>query len=170
MSDDRAIRNDRQLFVDDYWIEVASGVTRRLHRPDKREAAITPEHPWELGGVSYMVTFEDISPITGAACYRAWYRCDCEMPPRDKRLPLIAYAESDDGIHWRKPMLNLLPFEGSKENNLVWTGPGNNMAPFRDDRPGVPDDERYKAIVREGGIYALVSPDGLNWRLMRYCQ
>ncbi len=163
----KSIGSDRQLFTDDYWMDQAVGVSRRLHRPEKREAAISPEHPWELGGVSYLVTFEDISPITGAFCHRAWYRCDCEMPPKDRRLPLIAYAESDDGIHWRKPTLNLVPYGGSTENNLVWSGPGNNLAPFRDDRTGVPDEERYKAIVRESGVYALSSSNGLDWRMMQ---
>ena len=28
------------------------------------------------------------------------------------------YAESPDGIHWEKPKLGLVEFEGSKENNL----------------------------------------------------
>lgn len=40
------------------------------------------------------------------------------------------------------------------------------MVPFRDANPDVPDDERYKAIVRAGDVFALVSPDGLHWRLM----
>ena len=34
---------------------------------------------------------------------------------------LMAYAESDDGITWRKPELGLSEFNGSKRNNLVKT-------------------------------------------------
>jgi len=97
--------------------------------------------------------------------FRAWYRCDCEMPAEGERKPLIAYAESRDGIHWEKPMLGLTEFRGSKENNLVWCGPGNNMSPFLDGNPGAGEDERYKAIVRTGDVLALASPDGLRWRL-----
>jgi len=155
------IGTDRQLFVDDFWIAAADGIERRLHEPVRRERAIRAEHPWEKGGISYMVAFPDQDR------FRAWYRCDCEMPPEDERQPLIAYAESEDGVRWEKPELGLLEFQGSTANNLVWTGPGNNMAPFRDDSPGVPDDERYKAIVRQREVYALVSPDGLRWRLMQ---
>ena len=118
----RPIGSDRQLFTDEFWMDQAVGVSRRLHRPEKREATISAEHPWEIGGVPYMVTFENISPITGESCYEAWYRCDCEMPPEDRRLPIVACAESDNGIHWRKPTLNIVPYEGSTENNLVWSG------------------------------------------------
>ena len=152
---------NRQLFVDDFWIAEANGVQRRLHQPARREVAIAAEHPWERGGVSYMVAFQD------GDRFRAWYRCDLEMPPRGQRQPLIAYAESDDGINWQKPQLGLIHFQGSKDNNLVWAGPGNNMAPFLDGNPNVPANERYKAIVRTNVIFALVSPDGLRWRLMQ---
>jgi len=155
------IATRRQLFVDPFWIDRAEGVTRQLHTPTRREVAIPAEHPWEQGGVSYMVTFRD------GHRFRAWYRCDCEMPPQGKRKPLIAYAESTDGIHWNKPELGIIPFKGSTANNLVWAGPGNNMAPFVDNAPGAPEDERYKAIVRDRVIYALVSPDGIHWRKMQ---
>ena len=152
------IGTDRQLFVDDFWIAESSGVERRLHPPVRREAAIPAEKPWEKGGVSYMVTWREGSR------FRAWYRCDREMPIQGARTPLIAYAEGDDGIRWEKPDLGLIDFEGSTHNNLVWAGPGNNMAPFLDGNPGAPDDERYKAIVRTRQVLALVSPDGLRWR------
>ncbi len=151
----------RQLFVDDFWIDRVDGTTRRLHEPTRREVTITNESPWERGGVSYMVTFRD------GDLFRAWYRCDAEMPIISERQPLIAYAESRDGIRWEKPRLGIIDFQGSKDNNLVWAGPGNNMAPFLDGNPDVPPDERYKAIVRVGAVFALVSPDGLHWRLMQ---
>ena len=154
------IGSDRQLFVDDFWLdEIHGDLERRLHAPVRRAPAIAAGHPWEAGGVSYMVTFPDQGK------YRAWYRCDCETA--DDHRPLIAYAESDDGITWHKPSLGIIEYAGSTDNNLVWSGPGNNMAPFRDDGPDVRDDERYNAIVRDGDLFALVSADGLRWRLMR---
>ena len=159
---ERNIGTRRQLFVDDFWIDHSEGVTRRLHEPVRRDVAIAAEHPWERDGVSYMVAFRE------GDRFRGWYRCDAKMYVRKKRQVLIAYAESSDGIHWEKPVLGLIEFAGCRENNLVWTGPGNNMSPFRDDAPDVPGEERYKAIVRDRpGVFALVSPDGLRWRLMQ---
>ncbi len=153
------IGTDRQLFTDDFWIDDADGARRRLHKPIARETAIAMDRPWERGGVSYLVTF----PEDGI--YRGWYRCDPIGFRRSDHDSFTAYAESDDGIHWRKPELGVLDFQGSKANNLVWTGPGINLAPFRDDNPDAPPDQRYKALIREQRVlYALASPDGIRWR------
>jgi hypothetical protein len=142
---------DRQLFLDDYWIENSNEVTRVLHSPVRREAAIVMDRPWEDGVLGYLVTFWDKDK------YRAWYRAGRENK--------TGYAESTDGIHWEKPELGIIDFGGSKNNNLVWDGPGGNMSPFKDSNPNVSEDEQYKAFVRTGDILALVSPDGFNWSL-----
>jgi hypothetical protein len=78
---------------------------------------------------------------------------------------MTAYAESADGVAWRKPKLGIIEFDGSKDNNLVWDGAAGNLAPFRDDNPNCKPAERYKAVARTGDLYALVSPDGLFWQL-----
>ena len=79
------------------------------------------------------------------------------------------YAESGDGVHWEKPRLGLVEFDGSKDNNLVWGGPGFDMAPFLDGNPDALEEERYKAVVDRGFVelLALASPDGLRWRLVQ---
>lgn len=149
----------RQLLVDRYLIETMDGVRHVLHHPVRREVAIAAEHPWERFGVSYLVTFRD------GDRFRAWYRCDAADLAGGSRRAMAAYAESRDGIHWEKPDLGIILFDGSRENNLVWDGPGSNMAPFRDDNPACDPAARYKAVVRSGDLYALVSPDGLRWKL-----
>ncbi len=157
------IGSDRQLFVDDLLIDSSEGVRRRLQEPVRREIAIPGDRPWDAGNVCAGSFMED-----GKGRYRAWYRCDAEPGMQLKRSGHdTAYAESADGIHWEKPNLGLFQIDGSGDNNIVWMGPGANMVPFRDGKPDIPDDERYKAIVRQGGLYALASPDGLNWHLMR---
>lgn len=160
-ADDEAIDvgRRRQLFVDSHLIASTSGVTQLLHEPVRREIAIGPEHPWEQYGVSYMVTFRD------GEKFRAWYRVDAADFNKGGRNSMTAYAESDDGVHWHKPQLGLIDFNGSKENNLVWDGGAANLAPFRDDNPACPPEARYKAIGRKGDVFGLVSPDGLRWEL-----
>ena len=165
MGNSISIGKERQLFLDDYWIEEAEGTQRVLHHPERREPAIPADKPWEEG-VSYMVAFKD------GKRYRAWYRCDPVMSTekeKQDRNTVTAYAESGDGVHWEKPVLGLMEFQGSRENNIVWAGPELNMAPFRDDNPRVREDERYKAIIRKRkeGILGMVSPDGLNWCILR---
>jgi hypothetical protein len=156
------IGRDRQLFVDDYWIAASRDVERRLHSPERREVAIAGDKPWDNGVCSGGF-------MRDGDKYRAWYRCDHDPTMRLKRSGHdTAYAESTDGIHWEKPDLGIFEVNGSKDNNIVWMGPGANMVPFRDPNPEVPDEERYKAIVRgDSVVRALVSPDGLHWRLMQ---
>lgn len=162
MRDPVDIGTDRQLFVDDYWVDRIDGARRRLHRPVARETAIAIDKPWERGGVSYLTTFPD------GGKYRGWYRCDPAGFRAADSASYAAYAESDDGIHWEKPHQGVLEFEGSTDNNLVWTGPGINLAPFRDDSPGATEEERYKAIVRVAReLFAIASPDGIRWKKMR---
>ncbi|MBP89774.1 MAG: hypothetical protein CMJ64_24220 [Planctomycetaceae bacterium] len=151
------IGSQRQLFVDRALIDKIHKSRLVLHHPVKREIAIKPEHPWETNGVSYMVTFKD------GDRFRAWYRVDAAGLSAD-RHSMTAYAESDNGIHWHKPKLGLIEFDGSKENNLVWNGDIFNLAVFRDDNPRAKPDERYKAIGRKGDLLALLSPDGLRWK------
>ena len=161
ISPDRNIGMDRQLFVDEFWIDEASGVERRLHEPVRREIAIESNGTW------------DLMPSAGKFMwdgdrYRAWYRTEHEPEMILKRSGFgTAYVESDDGITWTRPNLELFEANGSMGNNLVWMGPGANMVPFRDPNPDVPDDERYKAVVRTKDLLALVSPDGVNWRLLQ---
>ena len=151
------IGSRRQLFVDRTLIESIHDAHLVLHHPVKREIAIKPEHPWEKNGVSYMVTFKD------GERFRAWYRVDATGLTAN-RQSMAAYAESDDGIHWHKPKLGLIEFDGSKENNLVWNGDIVNLAVFRDDNPTAKPNERYKAIGRKSDLFTLVSPDGLRWK------
>lgn len=53
------IGNDRQLFLDDFWIDHSTDVTRILHRPDRRDTVIENEYPWEKGHVGGMTTAFD---------------------------------------------------------------------------------------------------------------
>ena len=155
------IGEDRQLFVDDYWIADSAGVERVLHSPTRQSVALEPEHPWEVGGLSYLITFPDQGK------YRGWYRADPMLQDSDYNS-ITCYAESDDGINWTKPNVGLIEFNGSKDNNIVWTEPGINLAPFKDANPDAKPEEQYKAFIRVRRVmHALSSPDGLQWRMMR---
>ena len=155
------IGTDRQLFVDDFWMAESTGVERRLHSPVRREAAISPEFPWDSGITAYNTIVLD------GGRYRMWYRTDDQY---SSNAMLHAYAESADGIVWEKPTVGLIEYNGSKENNLVFEGPSDCFAPFIDDNPDAAQDERYKAVARGPDRHVLeayVSADGLKWRKLR---
>ena len=76
----------------------------------------------------------------------------------------VCYAVSSDGIHWDRPELGLIEFNGSTRNNLVMRdvhGVGVTLDPHDPDPAG-----RFKAFM-EGGVAR--SPDGLHWSPLQPC-
>ena len=153
-----------ELFVDDGLIERLSGAERRLHHPVPAEIALVLDRPWEGNWSSGFTVLQD------KGLYRMYYRAGRETrltqnPPDkqvDEKLIYTGYAESRDGIAWTRPSLKLFEVAGTRENNVVFTE-STPLMPFVDTRPGVPPEERYKAV---GVQRAFVSPDGIHWRLL----
>lgn len=155
----------RELLIDDFLIARMSGDAKlKLHQPEAREVALVTDQPWEGNTCAYYTVFRD------GDLYRMYYRGSHfdEQTKKSAHPEVACYAESKDGIHWTKPNLGLFEFNGSKENNIVWRGPGtHNFTPFKDERPGCPSEQRYKAVARaSGGLLAFQSPDGIRWSLM----
>lgn len=158
-----------ELFVDDFLIERMKGVNLTLHRPTCHEVVIVHDKPWEGNSCGYHTIFKD------GNIYRMYYRGWNHDNKTQKQLhkAMVCYAESSDGIRWNKPSLNLVEFDGSKENNIILKGPGShNFTPFKDNNPECPPDKQYKAVARgedEGHkqLFAFQSADGIHWRLMQ---
>lgn len=176
-ADPLAIGSHRELFVDDTVIEKLSGKAElRLHHPEPREIALVHDAPWEGSGSGYHSVFRDGNLYR--MYYKAWQLTVTPGKVNTAEHPLFCcYAESEDGIHWRKPELGLHEFNGSKANNIVLAYGklgGANIDPghpsvFKDENSAAPADAKYKAIVRSAtphGLIALKSPDGLHWSTM----
>lgn len=164
------IGSRRELFVDDHLIDKLAGEARlQLHHPTPRDVAIVHDAPWEGSGSGYHTVFKD------GDIYRMYHRgSHLEVTPGKlnggKHPPYYCYAESTDGVHWKKPNLGIVEFNGSKENNIILQGRGtHNFAPFKDTNPDCKPDERYKALaglMSEGGLSAFKSADAIHWSLM----
>jgi hypothetical protein len=81
----------------------------------------------------------------------------------------VAYAESDDGIHWIKPNLGQLLFKGSRDNNGLNLPDAliEGVHVIRDDDDPDPN-RRYKMICNVlpqavPTIRTATSPDGIHW-------
>ena len=162
-----------ELLLDDHLIETMDSVRFVLHKPTPNDIAIEHDMPWE-GNISYYHTvFKD------GDTYKMYYRgADTPGDNEDNIYgfahPVVCYAESNDGIHWEKPNLGIVEFNGSKDNNIIvdWLR-GHTIAAFKDPNPNCNPDESYKAIVKRyvegkyaGGLYPLKSHDGINWSMM----
>jgi hypothetical protein len=133
-----------------------------LHPPKLREVAIIHDKPWEGNTCCYHTVFKD------GDLYRMYYRGATFGVPGQSHPEYTCYAESDDGIVWRKPELGLFAFNGSTSNNIVWEGLGShNLTPFLDANPSCPPAQKYKAVGgNEKGLLAFASADGLRWRTL----
>jgi hypothetical protein len=166
------IGNRLELFVDRYLIEQLDGADLRLHPPQYAGVALPFNDPWDRDMSNYATIIED------NGLYRLYYRggpADASAGKAEGSTSYFCYAESRDGLTWVKPKLGLVEFEGSRENNILLAPAPRedpytqSISPFIDTRPGVPADERYKAIGGQWpqGLYVLVSPDGIKWRKWR---
>ena len=172
------IGSRRELFADDVLIEKLTGSARQvLQQPEPKEMVLVTGKPWE-GNVSAYFTF-----LQDGDEFRAYYRgahYDTVKKVMTHR-EVTCVATSRDGIHWKKPELDIYDFAGSRKNNIVWDGIGTHcFVPFIDRNPAARKSERYKAISRgrfvtgqfvtparqKGvtGLYTFSSPDGLHWK------
>ena len=172
------IADQRELFVDDYLIDRLRGARRTLHRPVARELSLERTKPWEGNASNYTTVFQD------GDLYRMYYRGTHIVYTQGKRenahREVVCYAESSDGIHWTRPDLGIVEFDGSKKNNIIWDGIGShNFTPFLDTNPGSSANAKYKAMGRGKsrdpndkrgighGLYIFESADGIHWKLTR---
>lgn len=107
------------------------------------------------------------SVLRDQGMYRMWYQACPEI--RDNVL--VGYAESDDGLNWRRPVLNQVEVAGSRANNICDL-PLHSPSVFID--PQAPASHRYRAtgcrniIQADGtrgakGYCTYHSSDGLHW-------
>lgn len=165
------IGDRRELFIDNGLVEKLSGQAEiRLQHPTPREVVFKFDKPWEGSSSGYHTIFQD------GDLYRLYYR-GSHIIVSEGRLntgshkQYYCYAESKDGIHWTRPELNIVEFQGSKKNNIILEGKGShNFAPFKDENPNCKPEARYKALAgaqSEGGLSAYQSADGVHWELMQ---
>ncbi|MEE2659064.1 MAG: hypothetical protein VX733_11205 [Candidatus Latescibacterota bacterium] len=153
----------RELFVDDFLIDRSHNVELRLHKPVPRNVAIEHDTPWEGNTCCYHTVFRD------DRLFRAYFRGSHYTPDGTSMgREVVCYAESYDGIEWHRPELELVNYQGSKRNNVIWDGIGShNFAPFRDLNPNCREGEEYKAMGSHGrALYAFKSSDGVHWSLI----
>ncbi|MBI83688.1 MAG: hypothetical protein CMJ81_10870 [Planctomycetaceae bacterium] len=152
-----------ELLLGDALIDSMRDLEFELHSPRPAEQILTFDAPWEGVYCDYVTVFED------GGRYRMYYSSHLDAP-RTFGGPnqLTSYAESRDGVHWTRPKLGMVEFDGSKANNIILRGEtSHNFSPFIDGRPGVPENERYKAV---GGLrvpYVFASADAIHWRRLR---
>jgi len=178
------IDSRRELFVDRHIIGELKGTTLKLQTPQLM-LPISPPRPH--GHYATVLRAKDK--------FQFYYRGDTKKDNHWKKGweqyhdgEVTLYAESKDGIHWEEPRLGIYKDHPTfPKGNVVLMNEfltNHNFTPFIDTKPGVPAEEKYKALgglayqnhkehleVRErrgpGGLKAYVSPDGIHWKRLR---
>jgi len=164
----------RRVFLDGAVVEAQGGLERVFHTPTKHPAnpVIVKDKTWEgrpgrSGPYLYGTVMWDEGRL------RMWY----QLGDGGNR---ISYAESQNGLDWVKPVLGLIEFEGSKDNNLcLFLGPEDEQPAPRNRRSGQSHNpsvikqtweknpEKRYALYTYGADHrkarVAYSPDGLRW-------
>ena len=159
-----AVGENRELFVDRHLIDSITGARLMLHEPCDRGNVFAFDKPWEGRFCAYCTMIHD------GNIYRLYYRGKPAATP-DGRNEATCVAESDDGIHWTRPILGLVEFDGSRSNNIIQSvnNLSHNFSPMLDANPAASPDQRYKALcgTMATGLFAFTSPDGLHWKKLQ---
>ncbi len=153
---------DRVLFIDDAQIQSMDGLQRRIHPGDKYEGnpVLRGDRPWECG-----------QPMLGTVLkeeglYRMWYGSGIGGRGETKAVNWSMYAESDDGIEWRRPALGQFADpEGSMESN-IFLNPQSRPHQYSNvlHTPQLGPGRRYTLLALSGlSHYVRFSEDGLRW-------
>lgn len=159
-----ALSHHPQLFLDDYLVKRMENVRRVIQHPVKHpdNPLIVRDQPWEKRMIEIYGT---VLYEPGEGLFRCWYLGneynngipDNPEHPRTAEY-FTCYAESEDGVHWAKPLVGPKPFGIHERHNIVIEGThGFCVLPT----PGDSDpNRRYKGV---GGPVFGFSPDGIHW-------
>jgi len=158
----------RRLFLDSMAVEEQAGLSRVFHAAEKHPASpvLSRDRPWETGrAISGPYVYGTV--LWDGGRLRLWYQL---LNPGNA----VAYAESDDGLTWIKPSLDLMEYNSSKANNLVVSAAHREVTGGECHNPSVigcpwAEDpaQRYALFGFDGSSgHARVafSPDGRRWR------
>ena len=171
------------LMLDEKCVSASEGIRFHLN-PAKKH----PENPVLLPGEPHQWDSLQVA-WPGTVLYsaregkfRCWYAgLDALQKDRDANIWRIGYAESDDGIHWRKPDLEQVTQDGRRTNQLrPWSS--DSYAPsrinfvFENPFPDAPPSQRFGADWLEKEVAPsgpkgrrrsrrrfAWSPDGIHW-------
>jgi len=150
-----------ELFVDTFLIEKMDNTGLRLQTPVDKGPVIFFDKPWEGIFSAYTTIIRD------GDLFRMYYRGIPEAGKDGSDSEVTCYAESPDGINWKKPELGLFEMNNTKANNIILAHAApvtHNFSPFLDTNPVRTDKFRYKALGGlEKGLIAYGSADGILW-------
>jgi len=169
------VGREKQVLVDDLVIESAENVCRTWHHPVRSGGPVLrKDQPWEHKTYFSCNTWQVIrDPKDGL--FKCWY-VDWRKPDIGPDDPAVGnstihilYAESEDGIEWRKPPLGIEKIDGLDTNVVIPNAYnlGLVLDPHEQD-----ERRRFKGAYTQflpgshdvAEILAASSGDGIHWQ------
>jgi hypothetical protein len=178
---DSLTKRDRYLVLDSRIIDSTENLqlTVGAVQKDENNPLFKEDKPWEprFDNPYLSIIFDAEEKI-----YKCWYSIFIKVGPGEgnpgENIPSdqrawhkwtegfrdygVCYATSKDGIHWDKPELGVVEYNGSKKNNIVIVF--NHGVTVMKDLHETDPQKRYKAFHPENGESGVwFSPDGIHW-------
>ena len=137
-----------------------------------RNTLFAEDKPWE---VRFDNLYANVLLDEDDGLYKCWYSpfirdpavIDTPFEKRDAvpyrphdRVMGVCYAESEDGLSWRKPLMDIRKYDGEL-SNIVEIGP-HGAGIFKDTHETEPA-RRFKMFFNENPMSVAFSADGLHW-------
>ncbi len=170
---------------DNHMIPHVQNLKLEMHKPTKYEGNPVVARGESGKADDHAVQFYG-SVVRSEGKFRLWYVAvdrhllEWATPKQNFAIWRPAYAESEDGIHWTKPNLGLVEYQGNRDNNLIKMDPGpfgiiNLKVLHEPDDPN--PDHRYKITAQtwwvnadgkggRGTLAPFYSSDGTTWNIV----
>ena len=156
-------KTKKHLLLDSRLISGSGNVELRLGQVQKHKSnpLFGEEYPWEKRTDNL---YPNVLYDSDEKLYKCWYFTWMnEWTEAQPGALATCYAVSEDGLEWKKPLMDLYPFNGQPTNLVALNNHGVGI--FKDDND--PDPERrYKLFGRGPAAETTAvtfSPDGLHW-------
>ncbi|MDP7163625.1 MAG: hypothetical protein QF792_09040, partial [Phycisphaerae bacterium] len=112
---------NKVLLVDDAFLLEVHNLQRKVNQAVKHpEPVLTLDAPWDqqpTDSFSYINVIYDRQE----QLFKMWYVVTGIFPGQywEEGRGGMAYAMSKDGIHWEKPVMNMVEINGSRNNNYI---------------------------------------------------
>ena len=162
------------LVIDDDHLLSVHGLTRKVNQAVKHpEPVFKLDAPWDTNPME-MFNYNNVLYDAEEKLFRMWYVVTGQNPDEYwERGRKTAVATSTDGIHWDRPIMNMVDVNGSTENNYIFDEMLSLTYTIIDD-PSDPPCRRYKMIFQVESeesrwanyhmpLCVATSADGIRW-------
>jgi hypothetical protein len=108
------------LVIDNQDLLETNNLVRKVNQAEKHpEPVLTLDAPWDRQSTD-SIDYINVIYDQHEQLFKMWYAVTGISPDTYwERGRKTAYATSQDGIHWEKPIMNCVEVNGSRENNYI---------------------------------------------------